>query len=139
MDYTEPNKAINWLNVMKYSWQHPDWPHFTFDSAQSGDFLYQYALEAGRLSGGMSQLNSSDQYEAYIDLMVSEAINTSQIEGEKLDRKDVRSSIKNFMGLSSPFTRIADPRAEGIAALMVDVQKTFTERLTKENSSIGTH
>lgn len=117
---------------MKYSWQHPDWPNFTFDSAQSKNFLYQYALEAGRLSGGVNQLKDSLQYEAYIDLMVSEAINTSQIEGEKLDREDVRSSIKNFMGLSTPFIRIADPRAEGIAALMVDVQKTFTDILTKE-------
>ncbi|WP_252178156.1 Fic family protein [Endozoicomonas sp. 4G] len=117
---------------MKYSWQHPDWPKFTYDDAQSRDALYQYALEAGRLSGGMGQLKDSLQYEAYIDLMVSEAINTSEIEGERLDREDVRSSIKNFLGLSNPPTRVADPRAEGIAALMVDVRKTFKAELTKE-------
>ncbi len=117
---------------MKYSWQHPDWPKFTYDDAQCRDSLYQYALEAGRLSGGMGQLKDSLQYEAYIDLMVSEAINTSQIEGERLDREDVRSSIKNFLGLSNPPTRVMDPRAEGIAALMVDVRKTFKEELTKE-------
>ena len=117
---------------MKYSWQNPDWPRFTYDEAQCRDSLYQYALEAGRLSGGMGQLKDSLQYEAYIDLMVSEAINTSQIEGERLDREDVRSSIKNFLGLSDPPTRVMDPRAEGIAALMVDVRKTFKEELTKE-------
>jgi len=84
------------------------------------------------LSGGMGQLKDSLQYEAYIDLMVSEAINTSQIEGERLDREDVRSSIKNFLGLSKPPTLVMDPRAEGIAALMVDVRKTFKEALTNE-------
>lgn len=116
---------------MKYSWQHPDWPNFTFDETQCRDILYQYALEAGRLSGGMSQLENTLQYDAYIDLMVSEAINTSQIEGERLDREDVRSSIKNFLGLSNPPTRVADPRAEGMAALMVDVRNSFAGELTK--------
>jgi len=117
---------------MKYSWQHPNWPNFTYDISNCRDSLYQYALEAGRLSGGIGQLKDSLQYEAYIDLMVSEAINTSQIEGERLDREEVRSSIKNFLGLSNPPTRVIDPRAEGIAALIVDVRRTFTETLTRE-------
>lgn len=116
---------------MKYSWQHPDWPNFTFDETQCQNVLYQYALEAGRLSGGIGQLEKTLQYDAYIDLMVSEAINTSQIEGERLDREDVRSSIKNFLGLSNPPTRVADPRAEGMAALMVDVRNSFAGELTK--------
>ena len=116
---------------MKYSWQHPDWPNFTFDETPCQDALYQYALEAGRLSGGVRQLKDSLQYDAYIDLMVSEAINTSQIEGERLDREDVRSSIKNFLGLSNPPTRVMDTRAEGMAALMVDVRNSFAGELTK--------
>ncbi|MEO9275144.1 Fic family protein [Marinomonas sp. 5E14-1] len=117
---------------MKYSWQHPDWPNFTFEESQCKEALYRYALEAGRLSGGMSQLESALQYDAYIDLMVSEVIHTSQIEGERLDREDVRSSIKNFLGLSHPTTRVADPRAEGMAALMVDVRNHFADKLTKD-------
>tara|TARA_R110001632_G_scaffold40314_1_gene101016 strand:- start:25556 stop:26722 length:1167 start_codon:yes stop_codon:yes gene_type:complete len=116
---------------MKYSWQYPDWPNLTFDETQCRDALYWYVLEAGRLSGGMSQLENTLQYDAYIDLMVSEAINTSQIEGERLDREDVRSSIKNFLGLSNPPTRVADPLAEGVAALMVDVRNGFAGELTK--------
>lgn len=118
--------------LMKYNWQHPDWPNFTFEESQCKEALYRYALEAGRLSGGMSQLESALQYDAYIDLMVSEAIHTSQIEGERLDREDVRSSIKNFLGLSHPPTRVADPRAEGMAALMVDVRNHFADKLTKD-------
>ncbi|MFT6988935.1 MAG: Fic family protein [Paraglaciecola sp.] len=117
---------------MEYNWQHPDWPKFSYNDTQSRGPLYQYALEAGRLSGGMGQLKETLQYEAYIDLMVSEAVQTSAIEGEKLNREDVRSSIKNYLGLSTPHTRITDPKAEGIAALMVDTRKTFADPLTKE-------
>jgi Fic family protein len=82
---------------MKYSWRHPDWPNFTFDETQCRDALYRYALEAGR----MSQLENTLQYDTYIDLMVSEAINTSQIEGERLDREDVRSSKRHLVSLAS--------------------------------------
>lgn len=117
---------------MKYCWQHPNWPNFRYDYTQSRQTLYLYALEAGRLSGSLGQLKDTLQYEAYLDLMVSEAINTSQIEGERLDREDVRSSIKNLLGLSIPPSRVADPRAEGISALMVDVRKTFDQPLSKE-------
>ena len=117
---------------MKYTWQHPNWPNYIYDESQSQNTQYQYALEAGRLSGGLGQLSNSEQYDAYIDLMVSEAINTSKIEGEKLDSEEVRSSIKNFLGLSNPAKRVLDPRAEGVGALMVDVRKTFKEPLTKD-------
>jgi Fic family protein len=117
---------------MQYNWQHPDWPNFYYQADQSRQALYQYALEAGRLSGGMSQLEAGSHDEAYIDLMVNEAINTSEIEGERLNREDVRSSIKNYLGLSTTYVRIADPRAEGIASLIVDVRKTFNQPLTKQ-------
>lgn len=112
---------------MAYNWKHPDGPNFTYDDTDCRQTLYQYAL----LAGGMTQLSSSLHDEAYLDLMVSEAIKTSEIEGEKLNRDDVRSSIKNFLGLTASHIRIADPRAEGIAALMVDVRKTFTQPLSK--------
>ncbi|WP_052692311.1 Fic family protein [Teredinibacter purpureus] len=117
---------------MKYCWQHPDWPNFTYNDREIRNTLYSYALESGRLSGGVGQLKESLQNEAYIGLMVNEAIKTSQIEGEILDSEDVRSSIKNFLGLSNPPTRVIDPKAEGISALMVDLRKTYTEPLSKE-------
>ncbi|MFT4929401.1 MAG: Fic family protein [Phenylobacterium sp.] len=118
---------------MAYNWQHPHWPNFTYDDTHCRQALYQYALLAGKLSGGMAQLTASLHDEAYLDLMVSEAVKTSEIEGEKLNREDVRSSIKNFLGLTAAgYIRVADPRAEGIAALMVDVRKTFAEPLCKD-------
>ena len=126
----EPNKRN--LRLMNYIWQHPDWPNFTYQTDGLSQQLYQYALDAGRLSGGLEQLHQNDQYETFIDLMVSEALNSSLIEGEKLDREDVRSSIKNYLGLTHPPKRVADPRAEGIAALMVEIRNTFSKPLTKE-------
>ncbi len=117
---------------MKYSWQHPLWPQFSYDTAAVQPLLYQYAQHAGKLAGGLQQLNQSLQSEAYLDLMISEAIHTSDIEGERLNREDVRSSIKNYLGFNSPTVRVADSRAEGMAALMLDVRKKFAQPMTAE-------
>ena len=64
--------------------------------------------------------------------MVSEAIKTSEIEGEYLNRDDVRSSIRNCLGLSNPPERVGNVKAEGISALMVSVRSTFHQLLTEE-------
>jgi Fic family protein len=82
--------------------------------------LYEYALQASRLSTGLSFNTQGDQLEAQLDLMVQEAINTSRIEGEPLNQQDVRASLRNYLGLSTPAIRVSDSRAEGIAA-----QKAF--------------
>ena len=119
-------------NSIQYIWQDKDWPNFSYDENANKDSLYQYAMEAGRIAGGVGQLQESLQYEAYVDHMVREAIKTSEIEGEHLDREDVRSSIKNFLGISKPAVRVHDARAEGISALMVDLRESFREPLTTE-------
>lgn len=65
-------------------------------------------------------------------MMVSEAIKTSEIEGEYLSRKDVLSSIRKNLGLVSSPEYIQDKKAEGIGTLMIDVRNTYKEELTKE-------
>lgn len=127
----EPNKKTNGSN-MKYNWQHPDWPNFTFEANAGQAAHNEFTLNAGKLTGRVSALTKTDQYDAYLELMMSEAISTSAIEGEKLDRDSVRSSLKNHLGLSVPPIRVNDPKAEGIAALMMDVRKNAHQPLTKQ-------
>jgi Fic family protein len=81
--------------------------------------------------GLLNGLPEDVQNETVIDLMVTEAIKTSEIEGEDLNRIDVASSIKKNLGLVPEKEQVRDKRAEGIAALMVDVQSSYAEKLTK--------
>ena len=73
-------------------------------------------------SGLLKGLPEEAQTEAIIDLMVSEAIKTSEIEGEYLSRKDVMSSIRKNLGLRPDVDQVQDQRAEGAGALMIDVR-----------------
>lgn len=96
------------------------------------DILYQYALEMGSLSGGMNQLPENLQREAFIDFMVTEAIKTSQIEGENINSDDVRSSLLNQLGLAPTPLTVKDPRSAGITQLIIDVQENYNNLLTEE-------
>ena len=117
---------------MNYIWQHKHWPNFSYDSGKLSALAYQYAKHAAQLSGSLSQTDQDDSIAAQLDLMVDEAINTSLIEGEKLNPASVRSSLQNYLNLTPTPINVADVKAEGMAALIVDVRKHFNQPLSKE-------
>jgi len=115
-----------------YIWQRDEWPNFTWDNNAVDQNAYAYALEASSLVGEVKHLSETEKTDALIDLMVSEAVKTSQIEGENFDREDVRSSIRNQLGLNATPETVRDPRANGVAALMISVRDHFAEHLTEQ-------
>lgn len=127
----EPISRYNWL-MKTYNWQQPDWPNFQYDLAAVQDVLFSIAEKTGLINGKLSHLAEASQMEAMINLMVDEAIKTSEIEGEYISRPDVRSSIKNQLGLNQDIVRVHDKRAHGIAELMLDVRHTFNQPLTED-------
>lgn len=110
-------------------WQGPDWPTFSFDADRLAAAVADYRHRAAQLAGGAARLAVADRQEALVDLLVSEAIKTSAIEGERLDRVSVCSSIKAHIGLAPKETASRDPRADGIAALMVSVREHWAQPL----------
>lgn len=115
------------MNV--YNWQKPDWPHFQYDLSNIQDTLLSIAEKTGLINGKLSHLSHDLQTEALIDLVVEEAIKTSEIEGEYLNRADVRSSIKNKLGLFQSPLRVQDKRVPGLIDIMFDVRETFKQPL----------
>ncbi len=118
---------------MQYNWQHPEWPNFKYDILKIQDVLYTYIKESSTLLGGLSQFSEEVQSDALVDLMVSEALKTSEIEGEKFNYNDVRSSLMKELGIYSPSKVHYDPRTSGLAQLMVLMRKTYKEPLSKEH------
>ena len=129
---------MGYNRLMQYNWQQPDWPNFQYELSAIYDILFSIAEKMGRISGKLSHLTENLQTEAIINLMVEEAVNTSEIEGEHISRLDVRSSIKNKLGLNPTIARVHDKRAEGVAALMLDVRNTFKQPIT-ENMLFNWH
>ena len=126
----EPNTENNWL--MTYNWQRPGWGNFTYNLDNQQDLLYKFAEQTGEVTGMLKGLPPDIAMEALIDMMVAEAVKSSEIEGEYLNREDVMSSIRNNIGLNETIQRVPDKRAEGIGELMVDVRNSYADTLTQE-------
>ena len=94
----EPNKLHN--RLMMYNWQQKDWPQFQYDLDKMEDRPYAFAEKLGRISGVLKALPKEDHVQAQINILVDEAIKTSEIEGEYLSCKDVASSIRHNLGIN---------------------------------------
>ncbi|WP_069658329.1 Fic family protein [Arcticibacter eurypsychrophilus] len=116
---------------MKYSWQVKEWPDFTYNLVEVEEELYQFSEKTGLVSGILKALPTDTQMEAIINVMVAEAIKTSEIEGEYFSRKDVMSSIKNGLGLVVEH-QFLDMKAKGIGDLLIDLRNTYKQQLTDE-------
>ena len=117
---------------LKYNWQHPNWPKFTFQSNGINKIISEYTKISSNLQGQVSQLEQNNKSEAYIYLMVEEAINTSEIEGENLNREEVRSSVARYLDLELSQPKGIFHKENGIASLLIDVRNNFTNNLSKE-------
>ncbi|TRX27994.1 Fic family protein [Flavobacterium franklandianum] len=116
---------------MKYNWQHPNWQNFLFNDTVIDSLCMEFALETGELKGLVDSLSSEIQQETILQFMISEAIKTSEIEGEFFSRQDVMSSIKKNLGIGDSLGQIKDKSAQGIGKLMVTVRNSYAEKLTE--------
>lgn len=115
-----------------YNWQQNDWPEFKYTLETIEDELHLFAEKVGRVSGILDTLPEETRLAAQIDIILAEAIKTSEIEGEYPNRKEVLSSIRKNLGLHDSVEYIKDASAAGLGELMIDVRNSFQEALTKE-------
>ncbi len=118
---------------MIYNWQQPDWPDFKYDLGVTEDILSAFTEESGRTGGMLNAMSEGQQMETAISTMVTEAIKTSEIEGEYVSRQDVVSSIRNNLGLNKNPEVIKDKKAQGVGKVMVEVREQFAAPLTEQN------
>ncbi len=116
---------------MSYNWQQADWPQFRYDLSGLEEIFLTFAEKTGEVAGLVKGLSPGAQIEAAVELMATEALKTSAIEGELLSRRDVLSSIRKNLGIEKE-AQAGDKRAIGIATLMTDVRQSFAAPLSQE-------
>ncbi len=93
---------------MEYNWQQSDWRDFRYDLTDIEPILLAFAVDTRYITGVLQAMPNDLQIETVVQTMVTEAIKTSEIEGEYLSRQDVVSSatrdlqILSDWGLLSP-------------------------------------
>lgn len=117
---------------MTYNWQQDDWLSFSYDSTAIMPALLAFSEKSGRVSGLVQGLPQDTRDETIIDILVSEAIKTSEIEGEYLSRQDVMSSIRNNLDLTDTHEKVGDQRAIGVADMVIAARRDYQSPLTQD-------
>ncbi|OKO87630.1 cell division protein Fic [Bradyrhizobium sp. NAS80.1] len=115
-----------------YIHQLPNWPHFSWDSDALAKQLAAVRLKQGQLIGRMQTLGFPQQEEAVLTTLTEEVLKSSEIEGEKLDKEAVRSSLARRLGMDAGSLPSADRNVEGVVEMMLDATQKFKAELTAE-------
>lgn len=116
---------------MDWLWKNKDWPHYCFDKEALASYESAFLHKAGMLYGAMKHIKDDDTRTLTIQLISEEAIKTSEIEGEILDRESVQSSIQRHFGLKPSRKNIA-PAEHGISEMMIDLYESYEAPLDHE-------
>jgi Fic family protein len=121
--------------IIKWIWQHPEYPNFKYDKSQLTNLVGQIDYNRGILDGVSKLFNEDDIVKIEIETLTDEAISTSLIEGEVFKRESVRSSFrkkldKYFDGRSDTHsTRATDNLVEILIDLNLNKNNMTLERL----------
>lgn len=116
---------------MAWNWEQPDWPNFSFDSSAIEPFERRFLLRSGEVVGAFKHIDRDEQDRLRIELIGEEAVETSRIEGEILNRESVQASLRHQFGLGPDQPGIP-PAERGIAKMMVDLYEHFGRVLADE-------
>ena len=115
-----------------YIHERNDWPRFHWSSEKLAELLPSVRHRQGRLIGHMEALGFNLRQEAVLTTLTDDVLKNSEIEGEKLDAEQVRSSIARRLRMDIGALKPADRHVEGVVETMLDAIRHFTEPLTIE-------
>jgi Fic family protein len=106
------------------------WPDFTWSRERLAEPLAAVRLAQGRLIGHMEALGFRLQTEAVLETLTSDVIKSSEIEGERLDFQQVRSSIARKLGVDIGALKPANRNVEGVVEMMLNATGQYDRPLT---------
>src|SRR6202051_3702128 len=116
----------------KYIFERSDWPGFRWNHEALAQQLAAVRHRQGRLIGRMQALGFPLREEAVLKTLTEDVLKSSEIEGEILDKDQVRSSIARRLGMEAAALPSADRNVEGVVEMMLDATQKYKDELTKE-------
>lgn len=119
------------VNIM-YIHEQADWPNLRWSDRRISQPLAAVRHRQGRLVGHMEALGFPLREEAVLQTLTEDVIKSSEIEGEVLDRGQVRSSIARRLGMDIGGLIRADRNVEGVVEMMLDATQNYGLPLTDD-------
>ena len=118
--------------IEKYIYQKPHWPNFFWETEKLLTLLTEVRNLQGRIVGQMSVLGFALKNQANLEILTQDVLNSTEIEGEILDKNQVRSSIARRLGLDVSGLVSSDRNVDAVVEVMIDATKNFDQPLTRE-------
>lgn len=115
-----------------YIYYNPNWPNFEWNSEKLLPLLSLVRNKQGLLIGKMSVLGFDLRNEANLQILTQEIVKSTEIEGEVLDKEQVRSSVARRLGLEISGLVNSERNVDGIVDLMLDAITNYDKELSKE-------
>lgn len=119
-------------HLKPWIWQRPEWPEFHWDSARLVQPLAAARWAQGELTGMGRLLDSQTDLSAQLEVLTSEGVATSAIEGERFDPNALRSSLARRLGLPTAGLPVPSRSVEGLVDILMDATQDLEKPLTLE-------
>lgn len=116
---------------MVWNWELADWPHFSWDAEKLKNSEKLFLENSGIVIGASQHLSKEAHQNVTVSLLTVDALDTSEIEGEYLNRGSVQSSIRNALGLQADRVR-SKPSETGVSEMMVDLYRHANKPITQK-------
>ena len=113
-------------------WEQNDWPAFRWRETEVSRVLARARLTQGRILGAAGLLDPALSLDAYMSILVEDGVQTSAIEGERLDLDAVRSSVARHLGLPTAGLPAPSRAIDGLIDVLLDATRRFDAPLTLE-------
>lgn len=117
---------------MTYIHERDEWPKFEWQADEVATPLANVRHRQGRLIGRMEGLGFSLRKEAVLHTLTEDVLKSSEIEGERLDKDQVRSSIARRLGMDVAGLVPAERNVEGVVEMMLDATQNYNDPLTED-------
>lgn len=117
---------------MTYIHELDEWPKFEWRADEVATPLANVRHRQGRLIGRMEGLGFSLRKEAVLHTLTEDVLKSSEIEGEQLDKDQVRSSIARRLGMDVAGLVPAERNVEGVVEMMLDATQNYNDPLTED-------
>ena len=109
-----------------------DWPSLTWNQEKLSELLAAVRHRQGRLIGRMESLGFNLRREAVLETLTEDVLKSSEIEGEFLDKEQVRSSVARRLGVDIGAVAPVDRNVDGVVEMMLDATQKYGEVLNEE-------
>ena len=118
--------------MKRWIWEQEDYPNFTYDSKRLESLIHKISLEQGYLIAMSNFMSEDSVAQSQLEALESEAISTSAIEGEILNRDSVKASIKRKLGFQNVDYSKIDTSTDYLIEVLIDANTNYEKDLTLE-------